>query len=136
MIPPRKILVIDDDESNLSLLNILFRRAGYEVVPATDGTTAVSLADPTIHVAFVDMHLPDMSGTAVIRHLRQTMPEIIITVATMDDDPQTVKAAFQAGCDLFLVKPYDVKQIIQLVEQTQRGQRLIFDRLGKRVYGR
>ncbi len=132
----RKILVVDDDESNLSLLDILFRRAGYDVVQAIDGKTAVSLADETIPFAFVDIHLPDMPGTAVIRHLRQAAPEIIIIVATMDDDPQTVRAAFRAGCDLFLVKPYDVKNVIQLVEQSRRGQQLIFDRLGRRVYGK
>lgn len=131
---PPTILVVDDDESNLSLLDIVFRNAGYDVLLATEGKTAVSVARSHIAIAFVDIHLPDMPGVEVVTILRQANSQTLIVVATMDDDPKTIKAAFAAGCDVFLVKPYDVMQLLTLARQVQRGPRLIFDRLGQREY--
>jgi CheY-like chemotaxis protein len=134
MVSPSKILIIDDDESNRSLLAILLRRAGYDVAVADDGQTALAMADRGIALAFVDLHLPDMVGTAVIAALRQLNPDMFIITATIDDEPAMVRAAYAAGCDMFLVKPFDVDKVVTLVQQAKRGKRWIIDRLGMREY--
>lgn len=131
---PAKILVVDDDESNRSLLGILLQRAGYEVILVADGQAALAVADKTFDLAFIDMHLPDIAGTAVIKALRQVDPSMFIVTATMDDEPAMIRAAYEAGCDMFLVKPFDAMELATIVKQAQRGKRWIVDRLGLREY--
>jgi CheY-like chemotaxis protein len=129
-----KILIVDDDESNLSLLELLLGRAGYEVIQAGNGQTAIEAVDGSFTIAFIDMHLPDMDGTDVITAVRQAYPSLFIVAATMDDGLTTIKSAYKAGCDMFLVKPYDIASLIPLVENAERGKYWIVDRLGMREY--
>ena len=129
-----KILVVDDDESNLSLLELLLGRAGYEVTLANKGYMAIEAVDESFTVAFIDMHLPDMEGTQVIAALRQAHSSLFIVAATMDDSLPTIKSAYKAGCDMFLVKPYDIASLLPLVENAERGKCWIVDRLGMREY--
>jgi len=131
----RQALVIDDDEGNRGVLRVLLTRAGYQVVSATDGQTGLAhLSTQSFTLAFVDMRLPDMFGAQVVSAIRQAAPDAFIIAATMDDDPATMHAAFDAGCDMFLVKPYDVPQITQIIHTAQRGQRWLADRMGVRKY--
>ena len=132
--PIERILVVDDEESNRSLLSLVLQGVGYEVVQAEDGRSALLYAQENLSCAFVDMHLPDMQGTAVVQALRHANPDLFIITATMDDDPQTIHDAYDAGCDMFLVKPFDIAKLPQLVKQSQRGQHWIVDRLGMRVF--
>ena len=131
-----KILIVDDDVSNRGLLEILLKQAGYEVILAEQGKPALHLIDNTFTLAFIDMHLPDMSGTLVIESLRSVSSKTFIIAATMDDNPDTIKSAYAAGSDMFLVKPYDVTQLVEMVQGARRGKRWIVDRLGIREYWR
>ncbi|MBE2201533.1 MAG: response regulator [Anaerolinea sp.] len=128
------ILVVDDDESNRGVLYALLSQAGYDVHLAVDGASGIAVAGAGFAVAFVDIHLPDMWGTEVIKVVREASSDTFIIAATIDDIPDTIHAAYQAGCDMFLVKPYDVTRIIQLVQEARRGQRWIMDRFGLREY--
>ena len=129
-----KILVVDDEESNRTLLGLVLERAGYEVLLAEDGRSALNLIQQPISHAFVDMHLPDIQGTAVVQAIRQAHPQAFIVIATMDDNRDTITAAYAADADMFLVKPYDIPKLVELLPQAQRGQRWIMDRLGLRLY--
>jgi two-component system response regulator PilR (NtrC family) len=129
-----KILVVDDDESNRTLLGLVLEREGYDVLLAVDGRTALDLNQETISHAFVDMHLPDMRGTAVVQAICQAHPHAFIVIATMDDNRDTIAAAYAADADMFLVKPYDIAKLVQLIPEAQRGQQWILDRLGLRLY--
>lgn len=128
------ILVVDDDESNRGVLDALLSQAGYDVHLAVDGASGIAVAGARFAVAFVDIHLPDMWGTEVIKVVREASPDTFIIAATIDDIPDTIHAAYEAGCDMFLVKPYDVTRITQLVQEARRGQRWLMDRFGLREY--
>lgn len=132
--PLRKALVIDDDTGNLGVLNILLTRAGYQVLSVAEGQAGMALADGTFALAFIDMRLPDVFGAEVVAAVRSTGPDTFIIAATMDDDPKTMHAVYDAGCDLFLVKPYDMPQVMQILQNAQRGRRWLADRLGVREY--
>ena len=131
---PPKILVVDDEESNLTLLGLVLERAGYQVLLAENGRSALDLCQEAISHAFVDMHLPDIPGTAVVRAVRQAHSAAFIVIATMDDNRDTIAAAYAADADMFLVKPYDIAKLVELLPQAQRGQQWIMDRLGLRLY--
>ena len=129
------ILVVDDDDSNRGVLSALLTQAGYELHLAADGQSGMdAVADTAFDVAFLDIHLPDISGLHVIEAVRQVSDKTFIVAATIDDNPDTIHRAYAAGCDMFLVKPYNVSELIPLVQQADRGKRWIVDRFGKREY--
>lgn len=134
----RKILVIDDDESNLAVLHALLAQSGHEVQGAPGGASGLASVEdePDFDLIFVDIHLPDIGGIEVIRQLRRKLPETVIVAATIDDDDETLAAAYRAGCDIFMVKPYEVTQLTRLMQTAERGQRWVVDRLGIRPYSR
>lgn len=130
----QSVLVVDDDESNRGILYALLTQAGYHVYLAIDGYSGIAAAVGDFAVAFIDIHLPDISGIEVIEAVRQKSSRTFIIAATIDDIPDTIHTAYQAGCDMFLVKPYDVSRIISLVQKVQRGKRWLVDRFGMREY--
>jgi CheY-like chemotaxis protein len=130
----RKALVIDDDPSNLDVLRVMLGRAGFEVQAVSSGREGIAAADASFALIFVDLHLPDVFGTEVVSAVRQAGPATFVVVATMDDDFATMRAAYEAGCDMFLVKPYDLAQVLQIAREAHRGQRWIVDRHGLREY--
>ena len=129
-----KILIVDDDVSNLDLLDLVLGQAGYEVVAASEGEKGLELIDENFKIAFIDMHIPGIDGIDIIRDLRQRYPNLFISAATMDDSSRTIKLAFEAGADMFLVKPYSIATIAELVRNAERGQLWLVDRLGMREY--
>jgi CheY-like chemotaxis protein len=138
----RKALVVDDNDGNRDVLGVLLTQLGYQVYSATDGQAGIAAADlpaqtgSAFALAFVDMRLPDVFGAEVIAAVRRAGSDTFIIAATMDDDPKTMHAAYDAGCDMFLVKPYDIEQVMQIVRQAQRGRHWIADQFGLREYTR
>ncbi len=130
----RRALVIDDDISNHGVLSLLLGRMGYDVHVATTGREGIAESGEGCALAFVDIHLPDVFGTEVVASVRRVEPGALIIVATMDDDPLTLRAAYKAGCDVFLVKPYDLPAVMKLLASVRRGQRWLVDRFGAREY--
>ena len=63
-----KVLIVDDDPVNLTILEDLLRSAGYDIITAATGTEALEvfvMADPPVQLVLLDVTLPDMSGHEV-----------------------------------------------------------------------
>lgn len=105
-----RILVVDDEPENRSVLERYLRRQGYDVVPAADGASALALACATpSDVVLLDVRMPGMDGREVLRRLKEDhatrdMPVVMISAA---DDIETIAACIQAGAEDFLPKPFD-----------------------------
>lgn len=120
MAPPHgRVLIIEDDEWEATLLARVLREAGYDVHVATtakDGfDRAVALAPDCI---VCDMILPDLDGTWVARKIRTdagrvaTTPFLFLTGA---DDKETKLQGFNVGADVYVTKPYRVEEVVAQV---------------------
>lgn len=100
------ILIVEDDSDVYDILEIYLADAGYKVVNAADGSTALdafALVDPAAVV--LDLHMPDMSGFTLAATLRvrgYKGPVVMLTASSLGSDRA---AAIAAGCNEFLVKP-------------------------------
>ncbi|MDP2137339.1 MAG: response regulator [Candidatus Didemnitutus sp.] len=120
----RKILLVEDNESNRYLATFLLERAGFTVVHAPDGSAALALAataDPAL--ILLDIQLPGMDGYAVARALRDlpalgAVPIIAVTSYAMTGDREK---ALEAGCNTYLEKPINPETFVAEVTRHLPG---------------
>ncbi|MCU6709615.1 response regulator [Paenibacillus sp. J5C_2022] len=112
-----RILMIDDQEYNISLLERMLRRASFHRLSSTtDSLQAERLLlefDPDI--VLLDMHMPGMDGMGVlekIRHMTGDKHYLPVLMLTADVTAATKQAALQAGANDFLTKPLDRTEVI------------------------
>lgn len=106
---PRKILIVDDDRLNTTLLEFSLRGKGYEVALAKDGHEALkALAAERPDMIILDIQMPNMNGFEFMNHL-QGKPEgkIPVLMLTANDTMQDV--FFMEGVRGYLVKPVNMK---------------------------
>ena len=106
-----RVLVVDDEPQIVRALVINLKARKYEVDAAGDGATALKLAaarHPDVIV--LDLGLPDMDGTTVLKMLRGAS-QVPVVVATARDDESEIVAVLDAGADDYLVKPFSAAQL-------------------------
>lgn len=115
-----KILVIDDDPEAADHLDALVRDWGYEARTATTGRAA-SLASREWrpHLAFVDLHLPDIDGIDLLRTLRTDSPGIEAVVISGDSQLRAAVTAAASGALCFLEKPVSAVTLRSILAQAE-----------------
>ena len=118
----KKVLVVDDTKNIRTLLTMCLELEGYQVITACNGTEALNLLQSEqLDLAFLDIKLPEITGTEVLRRVREDglkTPIIIMTAFA------TVKNAIECtklGAVLYLQKPFTaekVRRILQEIAQT------------------
>ncbi|QSZ27525.1 response regulator [Aceticella autotrophica] len=114
----KQVLVVDDTKSIRMLLSTCLQIEGYKVITARDGYTALNLFDREIFdLAFLDIKMPELSGTEVLRRIRNkaiTTPVIIMTAFG------TVKNAVECtkmGAVEYLKKPFTAERIKDILKE-------------------
>ncbi len=106
-----RILVVDDEESNLELLRDTLGEAGYCVITAGNGTTACGiLAREDIRLALIDLVMPDISGMEVLRRAKALLPDIGIIIMTAYATVETAVEAMKLGALDYLIKPFSMDE--------------------------
>lgn len=118
MTTARKILVVDDDANLCRTLTDILRAKGYEPLAASQGGAACALVrERRPDVALVDLRLPDMDGLALIRQFKQLLPEMECILLTGHASQESAIAAVNLGAYSYLVKPYDMEQLLITVRR-------------------
>jgi two-component system KDP operon response regulator KdpE len=115
-----RILVIDDDPSNCRLLRLLFETNGFRVVAAE--TCELGIRQTHSHrpdVCILELGLPDRDGMSFIREIRAWSPVPIIVVTGRTHATQRV-AAFEAGADDYVIKPFNNLELLARVRAILR----------------
>lgn len=115
-----KALVVDDDLALADVVSFTFRRAGYEVIQAHDGHTALErwqVESPDLII--LDLNLPKVDGLTVCRQIREkdNTPIIILSVRGEEDD---VVQGLNLGADDYVIKPFSPRQLIARAEAVLR----------------
>jgi two-component system, cell cycle response regulator DivK len=110
--PAELILIVDDNEKNAKLARDVLRFAGFRTIEAGSGGAGFSLAVEHLpDVILMDIRLPDMEGTVVLRNLKDEprtaqIPVVALTSFAMKGDRESF---LEAGFDGYLEKPISVK---------------------------
>jgi EAL domain-containing protein (putative c-di-GMP-specific phosphodiesterase class I)/CheY-like chemotaxis protein len=115
LVGPAPILVVDDDDSLRELVSFALRRAGFDVLEASNGQAALDIVQSTaVALVVLDMGMPGMSGTYVVQALRAraetaTLPVLLVTGS---GDEFSVIEGLAAGADDFLSKPVRLDELV------------------------
>jgi two-component system, OmpR family, KDP operon response regulator KdpE len=107
-----RVLVVDDEPSILTALRINLTARNYEVSTASDGASGIAvMAREHPDVMILDLGLPDMEGTEVIRGVRGWAATPIIVLSVWGHERQKV-AALDAGADDYVTKPFGMDELL------------------------
>lgn len=128
---PARILVVDDQPANLQLLGSMLSSQGYDILPASDGPTALKrLTARPPDLILLDVLMPGMDGVEVCRRIRTNpacsdVPVIFLSAA---DDKELIVRALQTGGMDYVTKPFNHAELLSRV-RTQLDLKATRDRL-------
>ena len=118
-----KTLIVDDDLALADVLCFTMRRAGFDVVAAHDGLTALERwRSESPDLIVLDLNLPRLDGHKVCQQIRQESqtPIIMLTVRGEEDD---IVRGLEMGADDYIVKPFSPRQLVARAEAVLRRSR-------------
>ncbi|MGA2532375.1 MAG: sigma-54 dependent transcriptional regulator [Candidatus Aminicenantales bacterium] len=119
------VLIIDDEKSLLDLLSVVFKKEGYGVRTALSAGKAFEIFDKEdIDLVVTDIKMPEMNGMDVLRHVRETHPDMPVVMVTAYGSINQAVEALKAGALDYVVKPFDVEELKIIVGRGLAERRL------------
>lgn len=115
-----KILVVDDDKNICELVRLYLKKEGYDVICSYDGLGALrELRENKFCAAILDIMLPGLDGTDVLKEIRKTsnMPVIMLTAKGETFDKVL---GLELGADDYVVKPFEPKELMARLKAVLR----------------
>jgi len=116
----KKILVVDDETTIRNLLNINLTKEGYNVLKAENGKKALEILNENlVHLAILDIMMPEMDGTEVLTKIRKenSIPVIMLSAKSEDEDKIN---GLNLGADDYITKPFNSAELIARVNANIR----------------
>lgn len=115
--PHARVLVVDDEPTNLRVLEKIMARAGYlHVVSTTEGSAALELVSSVQpDIILLDLRMPGTDGMSVLRALPSVVSGdsfLPVLVLSGDDSPGARQDALEAGAHDFVLKPFDAAEVL------------------------
>jgi len=120
----KRVLVIEDNENNMELITFILEAKNYQTLKAYTGKMGVSIALKELpDFIILDIQLPDILGTEVLKMIRKTevghtIPIIAMTSYAMAGDREKL---LSAGCDGYIEKPIDPATVMAQIEKVLGG---------------
>jgi len=117
-VPTPRILIVDDDAGQRSLLESFLKGQGYDTVVAASGDRAlVALRSEPFNLMISDVRMPGMSGLETLRRARQEDSVLPVLLVTAYADIREAVGAMRDGAVNYLPKPIDLDELLAIVRQ-------------------
>jgi DNA-binding response OmpR family regulator len=115
---PATVLIVEDDRSFARALSSFLSDQGYRVLTANSGQAAIDAArTQDFDLAILDVYLPDILGSDLIRDLRTCRPQASFVSISADDSAANARACRNAGAQAFLPKPVGPQVLLTTIER-------------------
>jgi CheY-like chemotaxis protein len=111
------ILIVEDDYVSYRLICFYLSGTCADIMWARNGREALNMcySNPEISIALLDIQLPQINGLDVLREMKSFRTGLPVIVQTAYCMTENRRESFDAGCDEFIAKPYDRKDLLKLV---------------------
>jgi two-component system cell cycle response regulator DivK len=116
----KRILIVEDHETNRRILRDLLTSAGYELIEAITGEEGVALAEThRPDLILMDIQLPALDGYGATRRIKENpalhdIPIIAVTSYALSGDDEK---ALEAGCQAYLSKPFSTRAVLAKIRE-------------------
>lgn len=114
---PKKIFIIEDDESVQEIMKLIFTKAGYEIEISPDGKSVVAGRNNWPDLFLLDKHLLGNDGIEICKFLKSHDATRKIPVIMLSATPGIEPLAREAGADDFLEKPFNSASLMHKVQE-------------------
>lgn len=115
------ILLVEDEAKLAQFIELELKYEGYDVTVLNDGLSGLSAArESHLDLILIDWMLPGISGLDICKRLRQTGTKIPIILLTAKDDISDRVAGLDAGADDYIVKPFNLEELLARVRANLR----------------
>jgi two-component system, OmpR family, response regulator len=119
----RAILIVDDDEIIREMLRDVLASKGYLVETAETAREALEKSKiRTFNLALLDIKLPDMEGTELLKKMHSATPRTMKVMITAHGTLKNAVDSLNFGADAYLLKPVNQKALLETVEEKLREQ--------------
>ncbi|MBB6369580.1 response regulator transcription factor [Chryseobacterium shigense] len=116
----RKIIIADDEHKILMSLEYSFKKNGYDVYIARDGTEVLDfLKTMTPDVILLDIMMPNLDGYSTLEAIKKEdkLKETKVIFLSAKNNPRDIEKGLEMGADAYVTKPYSIKKLIQQIEE-------------------
>lgn len=112
------VLICDDDDGILDVAATVIESEGYKVIKVIDSTNIFEkIGEELPSLIFIDLWMPMLSGDQIVRKLKADNNYAQIPVIVISASPEGEVIAREAGAEGFLPKPFDIFDLVKLVDQ-------------------
>ncbi|MFZ5558900.1 MAG: sigma-54-dependent transcriptional regulator [Pseudomonadota bacterium] len=130
------VLIIDDERNLVRSLELALKGAGVEARGAFDGASGLKLAaEIAPDAVLLDLKLPDVSGIEVLEALKKSRPDCPVIMISAHGDTRAAVQSVKAGASDYLTKPFDLDELVHLIDSTLERQRIAEEVAYRRTLG-
>ena len=114
----KRIIIADDEHKILMSLEYSFRKNGYEVFIARDGTEVLEFLKTMVpDVILLDIMMPNLDGYSTLEIIRQDekLKETKVIFLSAKNNPKDIEKGLEMGADAYVTKPYSIKKLMQQI---------------------
>jgi DNA-binding response OmpR family regulator len=116
----KKIIIADDEHKILMSLEYSFKKNGYDVYIARDGTEVLEFLKTMIpDVILLDIMMPNLDGFSTLNIIKQDekLKDTKVIFLSAKNNPKDIGKGLEMGADAYVTKPYSIKKLMQLIEE-------------------
>jgi DNA-binding response OmpR family regulator len=116
----KKIIIADDEHKILMSLEYSFKKNGYDVYIARDGTEVIEfLKSMTPDVILLDIMMPNLDGYSTLELIKKDdkLKQTKVIFLSAKNNPRDIEKGIELGADAYVTKPYSIKKLIQQIEE-------------------
>ena len=116
----KKIIIADDEHKILMSLEYSFKKNGYDVFIARDGTEVLEfLKTMTPDVILLDIMMPNLDGYSTLELIKQDekLTDTKVIFLSAKNNPKDIEKGLEMGADAYVTKPYSIKKLMQQIEE-------------------
>ncbi len=123
------ILLVDNDLRTLKLLTMRLENEGYKIITAHDGHEGLDLFNQNKpDLVMLDVNMPGISGLTVLVKMKIKSPETPVIIMTAYGSEQVAVDAMKKGADDYLTKPFNTKEVCQVIKENIERSRIMISR--------
>jgi DNA-binding NtrC family response regulator len=123
-----RLLVVDDDRESCEVVAEALRTEGYAVATAKGGRAALTLAKEQVYdVVVSDIRMPDLDGMALLRGLREAIPDVSVILMTAFGTVEAALRAIKEGAYDYVSKPLNLDELLLTVRRAIEQRRLVHE---------